>query len=67
MHAHCATVDKLTNPLYQLLNYILQSHTTTICGVPQGLILGPLLFNLYMLPSAEIIENFKGILSHICR
>lgn len=59
------TVLKWLNSYLQDRNYFvsidnnLSEQTKMMCGVPQGSILGPLLFHIEMLPLGHIIQNIN--------
>ena len=47
------------------INQFLSDPTELTCGVPQGSVLGPLLFLLYMTPLGQIISEFSGVSYHL--
>ena len=46
------------------INDYVSAPTQLTCGVPQGSILGPILFSLYMLPLGDIISRFNHVSYH---
>ena len=47
-----------------VVNDVFSKSTSLTCGVPQGSVLGPILFTIYMLPLVEIIRN-HGVQYHM--
>ena len=49
---------------YILINGHISSSSNIIYGVPQGSVLGPIIFNIYLLPIFNIISKFPLISVH---